>query len=116
MTKFRLLIVLLICFLTGQQVFAQSITISGMVRDKTGTALPGVSVTVKGTSLGTATQADGSYTIAVPGAGSTLVFAYIGGVTQEFLINDANPVDVTMNENTYSIDDVVVVGYGTQNR
>ena len=116
MTKFRLLIVLLICFLTGQQVFAQSITISGMVRDKTGTALPGVSVTVKGTSLGTATQADGSYTIAVPGAGSTLVFAYIGGVTQEFLINDANPVDVTMNENTNSIDDVVVVGYGTQKR
>lgn len=116
MIKFRLLIVLLICFLGAQQVFAQSITISGTVRDRLGTELPGVSVTVKGTNIGTSTQADGTYTITVPKEGNILVFSYIGVTTQEFLVTTSETMDVTMDDNTSSIDDVVVVGYGTQRR
>lgn len=81
-----------------------------------GEPLPGVSVRLKGTDQGTTTGMDGSYTINVPENSGTLVFSFLGFVTQEKTFTRASTVNVTLIEDSQSLDEVMVVGYGTQTK
>lgn len=98
------------------QVFAQTRSVSGVVNDATGGGLPGVSITVKGSSIGTVTEADGSYTITNVSDNSILVFSYIGFTTQEVAVGGQSNIDLTMNEDATVISEIVVTGYGTQKK
>jgi len=95
--------------------------LSGRVTDgATGSGLPGVSVVVKGTSRGTTTDGDGNYRVSVPdqnmGTTLTLVFSFIGYATQEILVGNKSTVNVTLASDNKTLNEIVVVGYGTQNR
>ncbi len=91
------------------------VTISGTVTDANGEPIPGVTVSVQGTSTGTATDMDGRYSIVAPD-GSTLVFSFIGFVTQQVAVGNQAVVNVTLVEDMASLEEVVVVAYGTQKK
>jgi TonB-linked SusC/RagA family outer membrane protein len=91
------------------------INVSGVVKDDSGQPLPGVTVLVKGTTTGTATGQDGSYSLTVP-EGSTLVFSFIGFVSQEISVGNRSVIDLILLEDISSLGEVVVVGYGTVER
>ena len=93
----------------------QGITVTGTVSDNDGT-LPGVNVMVKGTSTGVVTDIDGKYQIAVPDVGAVLQFSFVGYATVEITVGDQREIDVSMAENAQQIEEVVVVGYGTQKK
>ncbi|HSJ67369.1 MAG TPA: SusC/RagA family TonB-linked outer membrane protein [Anditalea sp.] len=78
--------------------------------------LPGVSVVVKGTTTGTATDGDGNFTLEIPDQPTTLVFSFIGFVTQELVINNQSQVEVQMVGDVASMDEIVVVGYGSMRK
>src|SRR5690606_8993364 len=91
------------------------INVTGTVTSSAdGLGLPGANVLIKGTFTGTVTDIDGRYTLDVPEATDTLVFSSIGYVTQEVPVNGRTTVNVVMEEDVESLDEVVVVGYGTQ--
>jgi TonB-linked SusC/RagA family outer membrane protein len=94
---------------------AQS-TVTGVVTDGSGTPLPGVSVVVQGTTIGVSTDFDGLYSIGVDSSDGVLVFSYIGFVTQELPVSADNVVNVQMQEDVQNLEEVVVVGYGTQKK
>lgn len=91
----------------------QIITVTGKVTDASGTPIPGVTITVKGTSQGTITDMDGNYSIDVNSGSAILVFSFIGYLSEEVAINDQHVVDVTLVEDIMELDEVVVIGYGT---
>lgn len=93
--------------------FAQ-LTVTGNVQSTTGEPLIGVNVVEKGTTNGTVTDLDGNYTLRVA-KGKTLVFSYIGFLSQEVVVNNAK-VNVTLKEDTETLDEVVVIGYGSMAR
>ncbi|MFD2248215.1 SusC/RagA family TonB-linked outer membrane protein [Pontibacter ruber] len=112
-----LLVSFALVFVLLQQAMAQGKTVSGTVTDQaTGTGLPGVAVLVKGTTVGTATGADGTYSLNVPENGNTLVFRFIGYKTVERPIGTASAINVTLEVDQRQLDEVVVVGYGTQQK
>ncbi|MGB3774108.1 MAG: SusC/RagA family TonB-linked outer membrane protein, partial [Leeuwenhoekiella sp.] len=78
--------------------------------------LPGVSVTEKGTSNGTVTDFDGNYSIKISSAGAILEFSYVGFKTQENFVDGRSIIDVSLETDVASLDEVVVVGYGTQKK
>lgn len=90
--------------------------VSGKVTDSSGGSLPGVSVVVKGTTTGTITDGDGSYSISILPANATLVFSFIGMKTQEIPVNNQSAINVVLHENVEAVDEVVVVGYGIQKK
>ena len=113
----RWALVCLVFVLMASQVFAQSnATVTGIVRDASGEALPAVSVTLKGTTIGTTTDVQGRYTIKVNGGAGTLVFSNIGFATTELSIDGRTSIDVTLKESEKSLSEVVVIGYGTAKR
>lgn len=81
-----------------------------------GNALPGVSVVVKGTNKGTQTDADGNYSLVLPANISTLVFSFVGVTTQEVSIGSRSVVNVSLSNDTRSLDEVVVTGYGSESK
>lgn len=89
--------------------------ITGKVVDKDGLGVIGLNVIEKGTKHAVLTDIDGSYKIQVP-KGAVLQFSYIGMKTQEITVGDATTINITMNEDTSTLDEVVVVGYGTQKK
>lgn len=89
---------------------------TGKVIDDTGQPLPGVSVTVKGTSNGVTTNNEGSFTINVPSDTDTLVFSFIGFAQQEVAVAGRTVINVTLVSDTRVLSDVVVVGYGKQKK
>jgi TonB-linked SusC/RagA family outer membrane protein len=94
----------------------QNIPVSGRVVDAKGNGLPGVTVLAKGTSLGTSSAADGSFSLSVP-EGSTLVFSFLGFVSKEVAVSGPTTnLSVSLAEDTKALDEVVVVGYGTQKK
>ena len=101
--------------ITEEKVF-QGIAITGTVTDSFGDPLPGVTVMVKGSMQGTATGADGSFSLQVPDGNATLVFSYVGFVSQEIIVGNQRAFNVKLNEDTRMIDEVVVIGYGTQKK
>ena len=89
--------------------------VTGKVTNSKAEPLAGVSVTVKGTSTGTSTGVDGSYSIDVPQNG-TLVFSFVGYTTMELPANGRSQIDVTLEPSASSLEQVVIVGYGTQKK
>ncbi|MGS0527260.1 TonB-dependent receptor plug domain-containing protein [Zobellia nedashkovskayae] len=89
--------------------------ITGAVLDNAGIPLAGVNVLIDGTTTGTQTDFDGKYTIAAS-SGDVLVFSYIGMKTQSLTVGASGSIDVTMEEDAASLDEVVVIGYGTQKK
>lgn len=90
-------------------------TIMGNVTDKDGISIIGASILQKGTTNGTVSDIDGNFTISIP-AGSILRVSYIGYITQEIEIGSRTKLHITLVEDTKSLNEVVVVGYGTMNR
>ncbi|WP_442590213.1 SusC/RagA family TonB-linked outer membrane protein [Pedobacter sp. AW31-3R] len=106
----------IICLLCGISVaFAQNINIKGEVKDQQGLPLPGVSVKVKGSTQGVITNGDGSYVLSAP-ANATLTFSFIGFKTIEEAINKRTTITVTLSDDNQQLNEVVVVGYGTQTK
>ncbi|MCX7985897.1 MAG: TonB-dependent receptor [Bacteroidales bacterium] len=95
---------------------AQEVLVSGTVKDKSGSPLPGVNVVNKGTTVGVVTDANGNFRIRVSDANATLVFSFIGYKTVEQSVSGRTTVDVVMEEETTELDEVVVVGYGVQKK
>jgi TonB-linked SusC/RagA family outer membrane protein len=94
---------------------AQNRAVTGRVIGSDGGGLPGVTVLVKGGTQGTATDVDGRYTLSVPSTATTLVFSFVGYDSKEAKIGEG-PVNITLVSNPTSLDEAVVVGYGTQSR
>jgi iron complex outermembrane receptor protein len=96
--------------------FAQERSVSGKVKSSDdGSGIPGVNILEKGTTNGTVTDADGNYTISV-GANATLVFSFVGYTTQEASVGSQTTLDVTLASDVTSLTEVVVVGYGSQDK
>ena len=94
----------------------QALTITGIVTDNSGEPLPGVSVIIKGTSKGTATDGNGAFSLQVPDDNSVLIFSYVGFSSQEIAVGNRRTLSVMLNESTLDIDEVVVIGYGVQKK
>ena len=108
---------LLFVMLTFSQAFAQKeSSVKGVVTDNNGTSLPGVTILVKGTNIGTVTGSNGSYTLKVPATGKVLVFSFIGMKSTEQTIANKTQINVKLTEESIGLDDVVVVGYGVQKK
>lgn len=109
---------LLMVFLLAIQisVFGQGKQITGTVYDESGETLPGVNVVVKGTTNGTITNLDGTYSITVATDTKDLLFSFVGYLDQTIAIGNQNQINVTLKEDVQEMDEVVVVGYGTQKK
>ena len=106
----------LIIFILALQVNAQQRTLTGTVREENGGPLVGVSISLKGTSSGTTTNNNGTYSINVPNNQAVLIFSFLGFKTREIPIG-ANPVlNVSLAADNTALDEIVVVGYGTQRK
>lgn len=88
-------------------------TVSGQVRGEAGEALPGVSIIVRGTQQGTITDGSGRFSISAPHETSFLVFSFVGYITQEVAVANRSAIEITLLTDTKSLEEVVVVGYGT---
>ncbi|WP_353721762.1 carboxypeptidase-like regulatory domain-containing protein [Dyadobacter sp. 676] len=102
---------LCLALMTVMGAFAQN-SIKGKIKDEQGQPLPGVSVVVKGTTAGTVTDNEGLYTVNAEKNG-TLVFSFIGYLTQEVPVAGKSIIDVILIADTKALEEVVVVGYGT---
>ncbi len=100
--------------ITGSVIIAQTRQITGTVKAREdGSPIPGANVTVKGTTIGAITGTDGRYMINVPQNATILVFSFIGMVNQEVLIEGRTTIDVVLETSMVSVDEVVVIAYGT---
>ncbi len=112
----KMMLFALLCFGSLFSLSAQdSFTVSGTITDDTG-PLPGAAVVEKGTRNGVQTDFDGNYTITVTNGNAVLVVSYIGFESKEVLVNNQNQINVTIEESSSKLDEVVVIGYGTQKR
>lgn len=97
-------------------IMRQPKSVSGRVTDSSGASLPGVAVTIKGTTSGTVTTEDGSYNLANVPEDGILVFSFVGMKSQEILVSGKTTVNLTLMEDALGVDEVIVVGYGTQKK
>jgi TonB-linked SusC/RagA family outer membrane protein len=100
----------------GPIVVANSIIVNGVVRDEGGQPLPGVNITIKGTTKGTVTDSNGGYIVEVPSPETILVFSFVGYTSQEITVGAQTSIDVVMFPDVTSLSEVVVVGYGEQKK
>lgn len=117
--RWPVLFAVLALLITGMTQAQNQLSITGTVKDETGQGLPGVSIILKGsTAIGTATEADGAYRIAIPAdqADGVLVFSFIGYKTKEVSIGNQTQIDVQIESDLTTLEEVVVVGYGTQDK
>lgn len=101
---------------TGEASQQQQRSVSGKVTDSTGGGLPGVAVMIKGTSFGTISDIDGNYHFANVAPDATLVFSFVGLKSQEVKVGTKSKINVTLEEESIGIDEVVAIGYGTQKK
>ncbi|WP_439583871.1 SusC/RagA family TonB-linked outer membrane protein [Dyadobacter bucti] len=114
----KILCLFLLVFLgcgISQRTLAQSPTVTGKVTDEKGEGIPGASVTVKGTQQGTLTTVEGTYSLEAAG-NATLVFSFVGYLKEEIAVNNRSVIDITLKTDTKALEEVVVVGYGTQRK
>ncbi|MBT6997000.1 MAG: hypothetical protein HN955_01035, partial [Prolixibacteraceae bacterium] len=95
---------------------AQDKTVTGTVTSEAEGPIPGVSIVIEGTFDGTATNFDGNYNLVVPGSDAVLVFSAIGFTSQTVVVGDRTTVDVVLAPFLVALDEVVVIGYGTQQK
>lgn len=111
----KILQVIVLCAVTVSYGWAQDRAVSGKVTStEEGAPIPGVNVIVKGTTQGTFTDSEGNYRLNIPASGTTLVFTFIGLVTQEQEIGARSVIDVQMSQDVTQLGEVVVTGYGDQ--
>jgi TonB-linked SusC/RagA family outer membrane protein len=103
-------------FAAVNEAYQQSITVKGKVTDRNGEPLPGVSIILKGTTIGVMTDADGKYSINVPDSNATLAISYMGFIPQEHKVGNNVTLDVVLIEQSTDLDEVIVVGYGVQKK
>jgi TonB-dependent starch-binding outer membrane protein SusC len=109
-------LVLLLGLGISSQISAQQRSIEGTVTDNQGSPLPGVTVVVKGTTQGGVTNADGNYSITNIPENATLVFSFVGMKTHEVVVGNQTSINVTMEQETIGLEEVVAVGYGTMKK
>lgn len=110
-------LLLLLSFLLAAEASAQSVlTVKGRVTDEKNSGLPGVTVTLKGSTTGTMTDASGHYSMQGAPANGSLVFSFIGYQAREVAIGNRSSLDVQLSPDTKALSEVVVVGYGTQRK
>ncbi len=90
--------------------------VSGKVIDESGAGLPGVSIIIKGTSKGTTTDVTGKYSFSIPEGATSLIYSFVGYEPREVLVGNQTTIDITLKVDVKALGEVVVVGYGTQNR
>ncbi|MEN6453444.1 MAG: TonB-dependent receptor [Prolixibacteraceae bacterium] len=112
----KIFLFLVLCLVLSLTATAQNRTITGTVSDESGEALPGVTVAVKNTTNGTITNIDGEYTISLRNEAKVLVFSYIGMRSEEVTIGNSTVINLTMHPDVVGVEEVVVVGYGTQKK
>lgn len=100
----------------GNGVVQQQVKISGTIVDMAGQPLPGVTVLIKGTNLGTVSDFNGEYTIADVPVEGILVFSFVGMKTQEVQVGRQSVINISMSEDAIGLDEVVAIGYGTQKK
>ncbi len=108
----RITLLIFLTLVMSSAIFAQQIPITGKVTEASGESLPGVSVVIKGTSQGTITDINGVYQLNAP-ADATLIFSFIGFAAQEVAVNMRKTVNIILEADVVSLDEVVAVGYGT---
>jgi TonB-dependent starch-binding outer membrane protein SusC len=117
MKKILQCIIFLMLTVSSVTTLAQDRTVSGKVTAADdGSTLPGVNVVLKGTTIGASTDTNGRYTLSIPAAGGTLVFSFIGLASQEIEVGQRATIDVTMQLDSKQLSEVVVIGYGTQDK
>jgi len=109
-------LLMILLFLASTSVFAQKATITGTVSDENGRPLPGATVQVKGTSVGTSTGIDGKYTVDVTGTDAVLLFSFVGYLPQEMPVQNQTTVNISLMPDIQGLQEVIVVGYGTQKK
>src|SRR5436305_14899303 len=109
-----LLLILLCVLCTTVQLFAQNRTITGKITDERGSAIPQASIIIKGTTSGTTTDANGNFSLSVPANARTLVISSVGMTNKEISITNNETYAVLLAPSNSSMQEVVVVGYGTQ--
>ena len=115
--KKRLQLFAMMFFLAcSSMLFGQERSVSGVVTDNEKNPLPGVSVVVKGTTTGTITDFDGNYSLTVPADAKMLVYSFVGMKSQEMAIAGKTILNVTLQEESIGLDEVVAVGYGTMRK
>ena len=103
----------ILAFIGSQNVFAQSRQVSGVVTSANdGLSIPGVSVMVKGTTVGTTTDLNGRYSLNIPENGKNLIFSFVGMAVQEVIINSST-IDVILQSESIGVDEVLIIGYST---
>src|ERR1700677_1418520 len=112
----RLASLALICVLFTQSAFSQTKQITGKITDDKGSPVAGASISARGSKSGTATHADGSFVITVPLSVTSLIVTSVGYTQQEIALGDQTSVTVALVASTQSLNDVVVIGYGTARR
>lgn len=101
----------------ASQAWSQDITVTGVVRDAgINELMPGVNVFVKNTTKGTSTDFDGNFMLSGLSAGDVLVFSYLGFLPTEYTVQQTETITILMQEDVRSLDEVVVIGYGTQRK
>jgi len=95
--------------------WSQEKTISGTVTDNEGTPLPGVNIVIEGTSKGFDTDFDGNFTVFAK-KGNVLIFSYVGMLTQKRTIGNNSTITIKMQEDSNTLEEVVVIGYGSQQK
>ena len=113
----RNLLLTLLLILSSNAMFSQQISVEGTIVDNTDTPLPGVNVIIKGTTKGTSTDFDGKYKLTNVDSNTTLIISSLGFKTQEVLVNGRTVIDLTLEDNTAFLDEIVVTGVGqSQNK
>jgi TonB-linked SusC/RagA family outer membrane protein len=101
--------------LIGSQALAQEVVVSGVIRDASGAVMPAVNVVVKGTQSGVTSDANGTYSLQTSPK-DVLVFSFIGYSSKEVVVGNQTRINVTLDEDVTALQEVIVVGYGTQKK
>src|SRR5688572_5718171 len=109
----RLLLIMTVIMTVAHAAFAQ-VPITGTVKDETGAGMPGVNIIVVNTNIGTTTDADGKYSLAVSSGSISLSFSFIGYTTVTVPVDNRSVVDVTMEQDIASLEEVVVTALGVK--
>jgi len=113
--KFQLFLIMVL-FVGVHVAIGQSIRVSGKVTDESKNPVPGASVLVKGTTVGSITDLDGNYALEVTGSNQVLVVSFLGYLAQEIMVNNQDVINVNLVPNFSDLGEIVVVGYGTQKK
>jgi TonB-linked SusC/RagA family outer membrane protein len=108
-------LIILLLLLSSTNTFAQSRLVKGLVQDEKGITMPGVNVTLKGTSTGVVTDVNGKYSISISG-NEMLIFSFLGYESQEIAVQKRTVINVVLLPTSKELGEVVVVGYGTQSK